>query len=174
MLNRLLPFLLDVCLLRRGPEDAPQQPRAAAIAVLANFMLLVWLYARDGASFPLLPAIQVTAVPLLVIWMILAARGLDARYPQTVFTLFAVSFLLNLVMTLSLQPLRNVPDGADPSLLTLLPLAVWIWSFVVDAHIYRRTLEAPFAVGILLAVLLFAANSLLLDLWYAPAVENSP
>lgn len=173
MLNRLLPFVLDVCLLRRGPEDAPDHPYAAIGAVLLNFALVMWVFKQDGAAIPILPAIQVTVVILLAIRLILSAHKRVERYPQAVFTFFATSFALGLVLNFSLSPFRNNPDSLADSPLVVLPLLIWAWSFVIDAHIFRRTLDSSFAIGMLLAVLLFATNNMLLDLWYSPLVENA-
>ncbi len=172
MLNRLLLFVLEVCLLRRGPEDAPAHPYAVAGAILINFSLLLWVFTDDGATLPILPAIQVTLVLLLSIRLILVAYDRVARYPQTVFTLFATSTLLGLVLKFFLSLLGNDPDNSATSPLIFIPLFLWIWSFVIDAHIFRRALDSSFAIGMLIAVMLFAANNLLLDLWYLPSLEN--
>lgn len=171
MLSRLLAFVLDVCLLRRGPEDAPAHPYAAASAVVINFALLTWTFARNGAEIPVLPAAQVTLVPLLVIWMFLNASGRPERFPQTIFTVYGVSFFMNLVATALL--LINDPDAPLGLLAALIYLSVFVWSFVVDAHILRRALSSSFALGMLLAVLLYITNDMLLSWWYTPVVENT-
>ncbi len=171
MLNRIFIFVLEVCLLRRGPEGAPASTSAASAALLLNFVLLLWVFTDDGAALPILPSLQVTVVLLLATRLILAAYDRVERYSQTVFTLFATSTLVGLTLKGSLSLLGNNPDNTTTTPLVLVPLLIWTWSFVIDAHIIRRALDSSFAIGMLFAVLIFAANNLLLDLWYLPALE---
>lgn len=173
MLNRLLFFVLDVCLLRRGPEDAPSHSYAAAAAVLLNFTFAVWLYRQNGAPTPILPAIQGVVISLVAIKLILTMSNKAERYPQAIFTFFATGFVIGIVFHLSLLPFHNSTDDTAASLLTVLPLLIFMWSFVVDAHIFRRTLDRSFGIGLLFALLIFMLNNLLLDLWYAPVLESA-
>lgn len=41
---------------------------------------------------------------------------------------------------------------------------VFLWSIAVDAHIYRHALSIRMNLGVLLAVLIFAANFILLEI----------
>ncbi len=174
MLAHLLSFVVNVCLLRRGPEDAPHQSAAMIIAVLANFLLLLWAYGQQSGLPAILPALQSTVIVLLATRWVLQASGKLARYTPTVFTLFASSALINLLYKASQLLVPNDAASASGSPFLLLLLLIWVWSFVIDAHIYRRALDSPFALGMLLTVLLFATNTLLLDWWYWPTVESAP
>lgn len=173
MLARLARFVIQVCLLRRGPEQAPAQTIAMLAAVLVHFLLLLWLYSQQAAIPAILPALQSTAIALLATRWALMASGKLARYPQTIFTLFATSTVINLLSISSQALLPDNAEGAADSPLLLLVLLIFVWSFVIDAHIFRRALDSSFALGMLLAVLLFAANTLLLGWWYWPAVANA-
>jgi hypothetical protein len=48
----------------------------------------------------------------------------------------------------------------------LIWFAVFIWSLLVDAHIYRHALTVPFAVGMLVTVLLLAASYVLIEMLF--------
>jgi hypothetical protein len=46
--------------------------------------------------------------------------------------------------------------------IAVLYLGLFGWSLAVDAHIYRHALSIKMGIGVLLAVLIFAANLILL------------
>ena len=57
---------------------------------------------------------------------------------------------------------RVDPDQPQPEL-ALFYLVLFGWSLTVDAHIYRHALSIRMNIGVLLAVLIFAANFMLLN-----------
>jgi hypothetical protein len=46
----------------------------------------------------------------------------------------------------------------------LIWFGVFIWSLFVDAHIYRNSLSVPFAIGMLVTVLVLAASYVLIEM----------
>jgi hypothetical protein len=56
----------------------------------------------------------------------------------------------------AIHPAKSQPD------LAILYLGLFGWSLAVDAHIYRHALSIKMGNGVLLAVLIFAANFMLL------------
>ena len=65
--------------------------------------------------------------------------------------------LMSLLILSRVDP-GQTPTGPGPVLLILFG-----WSLVVDAHIYRHALSIKLNIGVLLAVLIFAANFVLLS-----------
>ena len=59
---------------------------------------------------------------------------------------------------------------SDPTVnqpvLALIWFTVFIWSLLVDAHIYRHALTVPFAVGMLVTVLILAASYVLIEMLF--------
>jgi hypothetical protein len=110
----------------------------------------------DGAPRSLLAiGVQFTAIALL-----LTARNFQARLPQTLTALAGTGFIFGLMSLLILT--RVDPDKSQPDL-ALFYLVLFGWSLVVDAHIYRHALSVKMNIGVLLAVLIFAANFMLLN-----------
>ncbi|HSH27320.1 MAG TPA: hypothetical protein VK972_06085, partial [Wenzhouxiangella sp.] len=75
---------------------------------------------------------------------------------QTVTALFGTSGLISL---LSLPLTASVAGGDQASALPAIAgLVLFLWSFAIDAHIWRHALDTFFAAGLAVAVLLFAIS----------------
>lgn len=173
-MTRLLLFVIDICLLRKSPADAPAHSYALFGAVISYFILLVWIYDTSTAVPAVLPALQIITVTILAIRIMLQVHGHQSRFSKTLFTLLASSVLMSLVVMFFTLPLRHLPDDSSLYLLLVFgQLLLWIWSFVIDAHIFRRVLDASFAYGMLMAVLVFSINFILINWWYVPLVDNT-
>jgi hypothetical protein len=57
-----------------------------------------------------------------------------------------------LLLLLQLDPQKPQPG------LALAYLGIFVWSLLVDGHIYRHALSIKMSLGVLVAVLIFAAN----------------
>jgi len=64
--------------------------------------------------------------------------------------------LLALLILVQLDPDRPQPGVA------LAYLGLFVWSLAVDGHIYRHALSIKMSLGVLVAVLIFAANFILM------------
>jgi len=154
----LIRTLLDIMRLRAGPQDLPAGA-GLAIAVAAAWLVQGLVTDRmleqpDSTPRTLLAiGIQFGAVLAL-----LRLRNLGERIPQTICALAGTGFifgLLALLLLLQLDPARPQPGVA------LAYLGLFIWSLAVDGHIYRHALSIKMSLGILVAVLIFAANFIL-------------
>lgn len=159
MTGRFILTLLDMFRLRSGPQDMPGGWLVAAIVSLAyisqGFMADRILGDTDGAPRSLLAiGIQFGAIAVL-----LNLRNYSVRLPQTLTAMAGTGFLFGLV---SLMILTRIEPGKSQPDLALLYLGLFAWSLVVDAHIYRHALSIKMPIGVLLAVLIFAATFSLL------------
>jgi hypothetical protein len=64
--------------------------------------------------------------------------------------------LLALMLLVQLDPANPQPNVA------LAYLGLFVWSLLVDGHIYRHALSIKMSLGVLVAVLIFAANFLIM------------
>lgn len=153
-MSEFLSRLVGILLLRDGPQDLPAGALPLALAV-------AFYVAASGASLllgstpdrPALVMAVAVVLPLLLIRIVLGLRGHPARWQQTATALFGTGALL---AALSL-PLSAAGPEPAPALIVA-GLVVFIWSFAVDAHIWRHALEASFAVGLAVAVVLFTVS----------------
>ena len=98
-----------------------------------------------------------TALVLALVWIALSMRQLGNRYVQTASALVACSMVFSLLI-LPFAWLAG-PTPPPPAALTPLQvllgwamLAIIVWNLTVNAHIARRALDAPFAMGFALAI----------------------
>ena len=160
MIGRFVLVLLDMLRLRSGPQDVPPGWLMASALTLAyiaqGFIADQILGDSDGAPRSLLAI----TVQFSVIAVLLKARDFRARLPQALTALAGTGFIFGLLSILILT--RVDPDRPQPDL-ALFYLILFGWSLVVDAHIYRHALSIKMNIGVLLAVLIFAANFMLLS-----------
>ena len=151
----MIRTLFDILRLRSGPLDLPA---GAALSVLlaAGWLVQGILVDRsldgpDSAPRSLLAiGVQLAAIALL-----LNVRKQAARIPQTISALAGTGFMLGLVAFLLLNAID--PTRPQPGL-ALAYLGLFLWSLAVDGHIYRHAMSIKMSMGVLVAVLIFAAN----------------
>jgi len=160
VISRFVLILLDMLRLRAAPQDVPPGWLFATTLTIAyiaqGFIADQILGESDGAPRSLLAV----AVQFACIALLLKARDFQARLPQTLTALAGTGFifgLLSLLILTRVDPNRPQPD------LALFYLILFGWSLAVDAHIYRHALSIKMNIGVLLAVLIFAANFMLLN-----------
>jgi hypothetical protein len=154
--------------LRSGPEDLPAGWSTAALMVLvyvALGMLADSMLQLGSSSLRSLLSIglQITAITVL-----LHLRGYSQRLPQTISAAAGTGCLFGLV---SIVLLAQSSGGALPAGMATIWLGLFIWSLVVDAHIYRSSLSITMSLGVLLAVVLFAVNFIVVDALF-PAPQD--
>jgi hypothetical protein len=165
----LSPIVRDILFLRRGPQDIPYS--AAGLSYVATLCLIVQiaiaLIVRDLTFGPaLLGALVWLGVTLLVLNLLLAVRNLRSRFVQMAIAMLACNLVftilfsaLSLPIALFASEARSGPQALTPLqfLLGMFGLGLLIWKLIVDAHIFRHSLNLPFSGGMLVAALWIAA-----------------
>jgi hypothetical protein len=155
---QLARMIVDMCRLRRGPQDLPYSPNLllALIVVGTGLDLFAGEAQGDSGSSALARSLLSSAIVLGLCWGALAIRDLRARYVQTATALMACGLLFSLLQT-PLALLAGPPD-AHASLTGLQGLVSWIaltlfvWEIGVNAHIMRHAMESSFTFALLLVV----------------------
>jgi hypothetical protein len=159
-MGTILVRLTDIIRLRSGPQDMPAGWIPAIVLSLAYIVQGFWadrIFNETDTSPRSLLAIT---VQFLVIAALLNIKNLRSRLPQTLTTLAGAGLIFGFI-SLILISLAD-PEAVQPSL-ALLWLALFLWSLAVDAHIYRHALSITMSLGVLLAVLIFAATFILIQ-----------
>ena len=159
MSSHFILALLDMLRLRSGPQHMPEGwlPAAAlSFAYIAQgFIADQILGETDGAGRMLLAI----GVQFGLVAVLLNFRNFQTRLPQTLTALAGTGLFFGL---LSLLILSRIDPGEPQPDIALLYLGLFGWSLTVDAYIYRNALSIKMGIGVLLAVLIFAANFILL------------
>lgn len=160
----LTVIVFEMCQLRRGPDDMPYSKALFVVLIGASIVLDVVIGAfGDGVPDALSRSLLSTGLVLALCWIALALRHLGNRYLQTASALVACSIVFSLLILPLAWLSGPVPSPPAPltsmqMLLGWLMLAIVAWNLVVEAHIVRRALDAPFALGLALALAWFVAD----------------
>ena len=165
-MSQLITILLNICLLRAGPQDLPASQTLLGLT-MSSYVLISLLLSLPG--YPAGTAILVAALDLGLLGAFAAALmyffGKWARLQQTLTALTGTGTLLGL---LALPVVHLLFQGQEENRLAGVAALFWLflfgWSLLVVAHIIRHALSIsfPYAIGIsvlytLLALQLMAA-----------------
>jgi hypothetical protein len=149
--------------LRAGPQDLPSSWAITVLVALAcgvQGVLADRMLDGPGEAPRSVVALTVQVVASAVL---LWARRSPNRLPQTLTALTGTGFLFGLISMLLLT--QTTPDGFPPGLV-LIWLGVFLWSLLVDAHVYRHALSITMSLGVLVAVLVFALNFMVIEMLF--------
>lgn len=136
----LIHFFIDLCLLRRAPQDLPASRILLGLMIVlglgASTLLSVTAGARVGLA--LSRAALDFALALSVLAAALRWTGKAARFIQTATALLGADILLGLLALLPLTLANAAATAAGVLFAAALYLALLLWSILVAAHILRH------------------------------------
>ncbi|HEX6833974.1 MAG TPA: hypothetical protein VF132_10620 [Rudaea sp.] len=158
----LLLLILDLCRLRRGPQDLPYSPGLLGGTVAATVLLRLVLAAFTGNPIgnALIDSVISLGFVFLSMHIMLTLRGLRTRFVQATTALLLCSLFFDILLTpLVLMagppPLPGTaPQDVPPQylLVGLIALPLMIWNLVTYAHVLRHSLDVPFVAGLAIAL----------------------
>ncbi|KAA6185197.1 hypothetical protein F2Q65_09830 [Thiohalocapsa marina] len=151
----ILHFFVELCLLRRRPQDLPGSRALLGLVVLAALLGGMLLAITAGAS--VMAGLAQTALDILLLLgalhLGLKLLNRQPRFLQTATSLLGADTLIGVV---ALLPVGLAAPGTDAGgqlmLAGLLFLGLVVWSVLVAAHILRHALEIRLAQGAAIAV----------------------
>ncbi len=155
----LVKLLVDLCLLRRGPQDMPYSPVLTRNLVLLGLLCdLVYVAALevDNAA----PRVGLgLAMALGLPYLMLAWRRRGERYAQTLGALVGTGVLFTvLFLPVALWARQHAPAPGVETLTTEQIAAGWLvlgllgWKLAVNGNILRQALDLPRTAGLALAL----------------------
>jgi len=154
----LVHFFIELCLLRRNPQDLPASTTlfglVLAVAVVGGLLLSI----TAGAS--LAAGLAQTLLDLLLMLGVLhlATKALNkqARYMQTATALVGADVVIGLVALLPVSLAQPVATGTEPGADVLLAGLMFLvlvgWSVLVVGHILRHAFDLSLAQGVVIAI----------------------
>lgn len=141
-MQALITFFVELCALRRPPQDLPASQLLFGVTLIAD--LLVGILVGIAAHLPVLTSFAegVTEVTLMLVALYVGLELLQrpSRFLQSATALLGSGTLLGL---LAIAPLMLDPTGSKQTELAALGafmlLALVIWGLVVTGHILRHT-----------------------------------
>jgi len=142
--------------MRTGPQALPAGWALAAglsLAYIAQGLYVDRLLGKADSTPSSLIAIT---VQFFVIAAILYVKKISIRLPQTLSALAGTGLIFGFWIVFLISQAEPVRKQ-----FALVTLGIILWSLAVDGHIYRHALSIKMNLGVLLAVLIFAANFIL-------------
>lgn len=163
-LQHIVRLVLDICLLRRGPQDLPASASLLAAAVLAS----------AAVGYPTMRALPAaTATPGLdtgfgviatfaFTYALLHAHGLGNRFVQTASALYATDVVVTGIALVLLTL-----GSADTPVTALGLIGLILWNIAIIAHIFRHALDTVIALATVWALALVIGSGLVLEWLHA-------
>jgi len=153
-LQALIHFFIELCLLRKDPQDLPASPALLQALTLAFLAVGVLVGAATGQG-PIAALLQTLVDLALVLGLLYAGLAWTRHLPrllQAGSALVGSNALLSLLVLVPLGMAGDDPEGALTGLAAMVFLALLAWSVVVTGHILRHALDVTLVQGALFAV----------------------
>lgn len=151
----IVHFFIDLCLLRRAPQDLPASRLLLALVAGASLLgsMLLAMTAGEKALIGLLQGGLDLGFLLALLYAILRLVDKPARFVQTSTALIGADTLIGLLALLPLSLAAGVDESSPMLVLAgMLFLMLVVWGVVATAHILRHALEIRLSQGVLLAI----------------------
>ncbi|MET0028484.1 MAG: hypothetical protein ABW101_12675 [Candidatus Thiodiazotropha sp.] len=167
-MKALLNAAIELCLLRRKPQDLPASVDLLAFTVALNLLVSVLIYLGLQKNFGIAAAASLfeTGLMMAALYGVLRLKKHLMRFTQTMTALMLSNILLGVLMLPLLGWTRDTLS--DESQLLLLLLSLWV--LAVFGHILRHALEVPLGMGIGLAVFYTLFSWSLLEVFFPSMV----
>ncbi len=150
----LIRFFVELCLLRRGPQDLPGSSALLGLALVVHLVSAVLVGLAAGLTAAVAVG-QGLADALLTLGLLaLALRVMDRRprFFQLATALFGAGALLGLLALVPLGLVAGAESRGETSLAGLPLLVLLFWSLLVTGHILRHGFDLRLGQGLLIAV----------------------
>jgi hypothetical protein len=179
-LRALFGVVVDIVLLRRGPEHLPVSPALLGWLVVLSIIGTGLMSLVTPVSMPMAVGQGIIEAAVALLWFraAFAAAGKLERFLQTMTAMFAVEVLLRPIMiplvgALAPFVLKADPNSPPPAALFLITMFICIWAVVVYVRIVSLAFEWPWFVAFLLLVGQFCALVLVLSLLFGGAPSST-
>jgi len=176
-MREIVRLLLQIALLKRGPQDLPVSRTLLALTACAYAGLTALVSGLLPPPDSTAPRTAVSPLPLAVeiaftlAWyvVVLALLGRRERFLQTTSAVFGVQTLLMQPLLLSVWLMRRYGQDATWQLpIAVAGLAVVIWLIAANSHIVKAALEWSSAASVALVILQIVSGQLLLFTLFPP------
>ncbi len=150
----LIRYFVELCFLRRGPQDLPGSSALLGLALVIHLVTAVLVGLAAGLTSPVAMG-QGLADALLTLGLLalaLRVMGRRPRFSQLATALFGAGAMLGLMALVPLGLVAGAESRGETSLAGLPLLVLFFWSLLVTGHILRHGFDLRLGQGILIAV----------------------
>jgi hypothetical protein len=172
-LRALFGVVVDIVLLRRGPEHLPASTALLLVAIALNLAVSAVLVAFAPKSPPTWPLQLIVGTLILLLWFRASFEVAQKRerfvQTMTAYILASTVFMPALVpLAAALQPFMADPENVkQPPAMVLIPaVVVLVWMVAVQARIVRAAFEWPWLLSIVFILAQNFVSAFLLALMF--------
>ena len=155
-LRALFSVVVDIILLRRGPEQVPASTVLLAVTVAIYLAISAMVVASVATTDGNWPVELIIGAASMLVWYQVALQLAKKRerYPQTMTAMFGVSTIFApLLVPMMSSVAASVQVKQQPSqFITMLALFLLVWMIVVFVRIVRAAFEWPWPAALLLVI----------------------
>jgi hypothetical protein len=153
-MEALIRFFVELCLLRRAPQDLPGSSTLLGLILFINLVasVLVGLAAGLAAPVALGQGLADAILSLGLLHLALSLTRRPARFLQLATALLGTGALLSLIAVAPLLLLSGAESRGETSLAGLPLIFLLFWSLLVTGHILRHGFDLRLGQGVLIAV----------------------
>ncbi len=154
MFFKLFNYFVDLCLLRKAPQDLPASTQLFAILLLLSVLVGAAGVSDMIPGVAAIAASMLDAVILLVLLKLaLLVKKLDMRFLQAATAILGAGIILGLLaIPMQLAVGREVMESNMGAVIALVYLVLLVWMQVVIGHVMRHALNVSMPLGIGLAL----------------------
>lgn len=174
-MGKLLTAFIEICLLRRAPQDVPASGFLLALSLLLYALVGLALSAQSLNPGPAMTLTVIDAGLLAgLLWVLLWIKDLLNRYQQSLTALFGAGAVMQVIALplVLMQPESVTPETMSPGV-AMVSLLLWLWLFwnlVIIGHVLRHAISTVLPVGMILALFyVFVSFSVTRSLFFSPA-----
>ena len=165
---------LDICLLRKGPQDLPKSTVLLymCLTLYTVFDVLLTLQARSIEDALLVSLVDVCFLLAVTFFILKQHHHLD-RWIQTITALCGTGVILGIfIFPLVYGGAQNQYETWLQQIIILLFLVMIIWNIAVLAHIVRHAISSSMGIGIMIAILYIWMSSLLISMLFPEIITR--
>ena len=167
---KLFNFFVDLCLLRRAPQDLSASLPLFAITIFLSVVIgaIGIIDVIQGVS-AFAAAMLDAVIALVLLRLVLVFRNLSARFLQTATALFGSSAVLGLIaMPLQLVVGDQAEGNTVAPLVSVAYLVLLVWVQIVIGHILRHALNVTMTLGVGLALTYSIISGVIIQSLFLP------
>lgn len=165
-MTELLRLFSQISLLRRGPQDLPASPVAFLAAVLGYFLINCIVNLALPASGATWLSDLLIDIAFTLVWYFVLMRAVQRRerFLQTATAVFGYQTIISPFWVAAAWLARRFADDAAWQLpVSVVGLAIVVWTITINAHILKAALEWALPACVLLVIVqIFAGQALML------------
>lgn len=148
----MLKILINICLLRGGPEELPCSYVLLGLVIIVNILVSVLI----GSMIHDVKTAGLTSVAALFfsfVFVKLLLHKKPERFLQTFMAMLGADTLISLVSIPSIYSLSNLKPGETAEMFfSLTGFALFVWVVIVYGYIFSKALSSMMGYGVMISV----------------------